>query len=242
MAVSHEDRIVRALRAMEFNKASLDGLAAAVAPHMTEAQVVSAVNRLDVDTNASVGKVHGGVQYFGVETGKRPGLYKEIKRGIERRWAHDSKLGSSCHAFHTSHNRGNRDGSWIHPDLVLRVQRRANAAPPVTYHAIEIEQVRGFDIKSVYQAFEQGRGADFRWVFFTGAPRAEKDAEWIRICEAAQDIGVGLVHAPRPTAPAAWHTIVKARTVGARPSTEQREKFLLNCGLTHDLIEAEISR
>jgi hypothetical protein len=32
-------------------------------------------------------------------------------------------------------------------------------------HALEIEQRSGFDIRSIYQAYEHGRGANYTWVF-----------------------------------------------------------------------------
>ena len=236
-SVSFENRIVGVLKAIPFNKASHAQLVEALAPRMTEHQVITTVNRLDLDPGSSVSKVHGGVQYFGIETGTKPGLYKEIKRGIERRWAKDTKLGTSFSAVHTSHQGKRGAGSWTHPDLVLRVQRRSDAKPPVEYHAFEIEQVRGFDIMSVYQAFEQGRGADYRWVFFTGSLPPDSDVPWQRIKTAAHEIGVGLVLVPKPTVPSGWRTIEKARIATTRPTEAQRADFLRSCGIDDGFME-----
>lgn len=233
--VSFKNQIIRVLKQIPFNKATVPQLIEALTPRMTEQQIVATIDRLDLDPDTGVSKVHGGVQYFGTETGKRPGLYKEIKRGIERRWANDTKLGTSFHAIHTSHQGRKGAGSWTHPDLVLEVQRRSDANPRVHYHAFEIEQASGFDIQSVYQAFEQGRGADFRWVFFTGSLPAETRVPWLRIRAAAHEIGVGLVHVAKPSVPSKWKTIEKARIVTAPPSAAQREDFLRSCGIATEL-------
>jgi hypothetical protein len=233
--VSFKNQIIRVLKQIPFNEATFPQLIEALSPRMTEQQIVATIDRLDLDPDTGVSKVRRGVQYFGTETGKRPGLYKEVKRGIERRWAKDNKLGSSFDATHTSHQGRKGAGSWTHPDLVLRVQRRSDAKPQVHYHAFEIEHTSGFDIKSVYQAFEQGRGADFRWVFFTGSMPAETNVPWLRIRAAAQEIGVGLVHVVRLKAPAGWKTIEKARIVTAPPSAAQREAFFRSCGIASEL-------
>ena len=58
---------------------------------------------------------------------------------------------------------GSPSGIWQNPDLVVAVRRREGSDPREHFHAIEVEQANGFDIRSVYQAHEQGRGADFAW-------------------------------------------------------------------------------
>ena len=95
------------------------------------------------------------------------------------------------------------------------------------FHAVEVERHAGFDIRSVYQAYEQGRGAHFSWVFFAGPMKPED--EWARIKVAAKDRGVGLVHTPRPSAPAGWKTLLRAKL--ATPKPADLNGFRTRCGL-----------
>jgi hypothetical protein len=53
---------------------------------------------------------------------------------------------------------------------------------------------------------------------------------WRQIEVAAKDLGVGIVHAARPTAPAAWKTVIEA---GRRDRTDAaQEDFFRRSGLT----------
>lgn len=95
-------------------------------------------------------------------------------------------------------------------------------------HAVEVEHVGGFSIKSVYQAFEQGRGANYSWVMFLASD--EDAAEWKahvgpnrpevplgsssslaakqRVIWVATERGVGLVVMRDADARTSWHEIV----------------------------------
>ena len=226
-AISHETRFVRALKTFKHEKASFGELAAALGPKWTADTVEDRARRFEEDEKVPIAIVRGGVQYFGCETGQKPGLYKEVRRGIKKRWGNDNAM-SNIVALHTSRTADRDRGPWSQPDLVARVIRRSDAEPPVVYLAIEVEQSKGFGVASVYQAYEFGRGADFSWVFYAGPACDEK--RWGRIETAAKDLGVGIVHAGRPTQPAGWTTKPKAR---ARSYTRaEQQDFLERSGVT----------
>jgi len=69
--------------------------------------------------------------------------------------------------------------------------RRRNREDPPHLHSIEVEVNTGFDIKSVYQAHAQGRGANFSWVFFASSESSSPNFE--RIDWAAKELQIGLV-------------------------------------------------
>ncbi len=227
MARSHKDKIIRALKQEPHEKANFARLAGLLGDKWTPERVEAKARELEANGSAPICVVRGGVQYFGCETGKKPGLYKEVRRGIERRWGSDNSM-SNIAVEHTSRTSAKRKGTWTQPDLVARVNRRADADPEVVFLAIEVEQPGGFDVRSVYQAYEFGRGADFSWVFYTG-PKCTGPT-WRQVETAAQDLGVGIVHAARPTAPAAWKTVVDAK-IRDRTHAEQAE-FFVRSGLT----------
>ena len=184
--------------------------------------------------HAQIAVVRGGVQYFGCENGEKPGLYKEVRRGIEKRWGKDNAM-SNIVTLHTSRTADRDRGPWSQPDLVARVIRRSDAKPPVVYLAIEVEQSKGFGVASVYQAYEFGRGADFSWVFYAGPVCDEK--RWCRIETAAKDLGVGIVHAGRPTQPAGWKTQLPAR--GRSYTRAEQQDFLERSGVTVDRFDGD---
>ena len=68
--VSFKNQIIRVLKQIPFNKATVPQLIEALTPRMTEQQIVATIDRLDLDPDTGVSKVHGGVQYFGTETGR----------------------------------------------------------------------------------------------------------------------------------------------------------------------------
>jgi len=221
MARSYKDQFIRALREYKHEKASFKELAEKMGPKWPVEKVEAKARLLDADDSIPIAVTRGGVLYFGSETGKQPGLYKEVQRGIEHRWGPDNGM-QRLKGTHTSRRSTRGDGDWTQPDLVVRVKRRSNARPPVVFLAVEIEQPNGFGIESVYQAYELGRGADFSWVFYAGPACAGRS--WNQIAIAARDLGVGVVHAARPTAPAAWKTQIKARNRNA--TRAQRSDFL----------------
>jgi hypothetical protein len=231
-ARSHKNQFIVALKSFTHEKASFPALANALGPNWTVERVRARAEEFDADDSTHISVVKGGVQYFGSETGEKPGLYKEVRRGIEKRWGADNSM-RRINVLHTSRTSIRGSGSWTQPDLVAKVVRKSTARPRDVYLAFEVEQAGGFDIESVYQAYEIGRGADFSWVFYAGP--ACSGTKMRRIEIAAKDLGVGIVHASKPTAPAAWKTIVPAR-IRDRTKQEQ-DDFFARSGLTPESFE-----
>ena len=225
MASTDEAKIIRTLERMTSNKASFAGLAEALGGKWTPEMVRAKAEALDREESSAVFVVRGGVQYFGVETCRDPGLYKVVRRGIERKWAASESIPRP--QVEPTFKLSTKLGPWTRPDFVISSQRVIGGVPVTQFHAVEVERHAGFDIRSVYQAYEQGRGAHFSWVFFAGPIKPED--EWARIKVAAKDCGVGLVHTPRPSAPAGWKTLLRAKL--ATPKPADLNGFRTRCGL-----------
>jgi len=220
-ARSHKDQFIAALKDFTHEKASFPALANALGSNWTPETVKARAQKFEADGSTPIHVVKGGAQYFGCEVGKKPGLYKEMRRGIEKSWGAENSM-RHIDLRHTSRTSVKGSGSWTQPDLVARVTRKSTARPQLVYLAFEVEQAGGFDIESVYQAYEIGRGADFSWVFYAGPACSGTKMDRIEI--AAKDLGVGIVHASKPTAPSAWKTILPAR-IRDRTKKEQDDFF-----------------
>ena len=231
-ARSHKDQFIGALKDFPHEKTTFTALADALGPNWTAESVKARAQKFEADASTPIHVVKGGVQYFGCETGKKPGLYKEVRRGIEKSWGADNSM-RHIDVRHTSRTSVKGSGSWTQPDLVARVVRQSTARPREVYLAFEVEQAGGFDIESVYQAYEFGRGADFSWVVY-GGPVCS-GTKMTRIRTAAKDVGVGIVHASKPTVPSAWKTIVPAR-IRDHTKSEQGD-FFARSGLTPESFE-----
>ncbi len=233
-ARSHKDQFVIALKTFPHEKASFTQLANKLGGTWTPEMVEAKARQFDDDATTPINVVKHGVQYFGSETGQKPGLYKEVRRGIEHRWGKDNAM-RNISILHCSRTAERNRGHWSQPDLVGRVQRKSNAKPEIVYLAIEVEQANGFGIESVYQAYEFGRGADFSWVFYVGPVCA--GAKWKQIEVAARDLDVGVVHAALPTQPSKWTTPIPAK-IRQRTAAQQRD-FLQRSGVTADMFETD---
>jgi hypothetical protein len=102
-------------------------------------------------------------------------------------------------------------------------RRRKSATDPRETHAFEVEQRNGFDVRSVYQALEQGRGANYTWVF------AHSDDADTRVMRAADDLGVGIVVFTNPSAFGTYRTLRRANRRQVTP--DERKHFLKCCGV-----------
>jgi hypothetical protein len=225
---SHARAFARALEDEPGNKLSMSRLATKLGADWTVEKVREKTEQFELD-GLPLAIVKGGVQYFGTELSVMPGLYREIARGIERSWARDSSIpGPEVRFTFRSGTKG--DGDWTRPDLVLVSHRKAGP----DYHSIEAEQPSGFGIQSVYQAYEQGRGAHFSWVFFHG--REPTGTEWVRILAAAKDLRVGLVHVPKPVAPKAWKIVRRAGRRDVRDA--EHASFLRYCAFAAEVLPA----
>ena len=98
--------------------------------------------------------MHGGLQYYGTERCKDPGLYKQLRQGIKRSWTTSARIPRVDEVYITCRPVSRGDGEWTTPDLVISSTRRGRSE----LHAVEAEQPAGFGVRSVYQAYEQARG------------------------------------------------------------------------------------
>lgn len=138
-------------------------------------------------------------------------------------------------------------GDWLYPDLIAHTKSlRTTDSTASDLHVFEVEQINGFNLASVYQAFECGRGANFAWVFFVA--RKDELATWShlaairdptidpddprhviarkRILRAAGERGVGLVAMTSPTRPSEWKVVNEPRRRRSASATHDRALML----------------
>jgi hypothetical protein len=240
MGWSHQQHFVNVLAKQPGHRSSWPQLTSLLSPKFTPEQVRLLAHKFDADPKVPISVVIGGVQYYGTEIGRAPGLYRTIAAGIQRSWARREALGPSATVHYTAWPSVLDEGDWRNPDIVVEMHRRAPATERVHFHAVEIEQPGGFDIKSVYQAYEQARGAHFAWVFVTGVMPNER--RWGRIRIAARDLGIGIVHAKRISAPMTWSTQTRPRALN--PGTAATRRFLDGTRIdpTHWMAVADVAR
>ena len=167
----------------------------------------------------------GTVQFRGEEASAQPGIYSDVARIITGYWG-PRELGLRNTTVAFSARSGSRGwGAWTHPDLVVSAdpRRRRSQAEPPRLHAIEVETAEGFNIKSIYQAHAQGRGANYCWVIGAFTPGI-KDHERDRVLWTAKELGVGVVEFERPGAYGTWRTHLQAEF--KTPSRALRRHFI----------------
>jgi hypothetical protein len=169
----------------------------------------------------------GVIRFRGSERGVTPGIYYDVQRVVRDYWA--PKRGLRLPRVEITARSGRRGaGVWCHPDLVMAALpvRRRNRSDPPHLHSIEVEVNTGFDIKSVYQAHAQGRGANFSWVFFASSEASSPNFE--RIEWAADVLEIGLVEFKKAGASSTYRV---RREAGRREVThEDRAFFCDNTG------------
>jgi hypothetical protein len=162
----------------------------------------------------------GSIRYSGTDVAIYPSVVDVIHKGWEPKKGWRNARALDCHKAVTARS----SGDWVYPDVVVLSDplRRTSSTSPLEVHTIEVERRQGFSIQSIYQAYEQGRGANYRWVFFV-ASSANVDA-WItlsktrardigvdarsRIWRAASERGVGLVLMERPHVKGTWRELL----------------------------------
>jgi hypothetical protein len=168
----------------------------------------------------------GTVKYRGLERASSNGLYSDVARVIKKYWG-PRQLGlRSIDVIQTATGGKRGEGVWIHPDLVVAAdpRRRSSRDEPRRLHAIEVETSAGFDIRSVYQAHAQGRGATYSWVFGNKLPDVDRK-DWNRVLWTAEELAVGVVTFERPGVFGGWKTHIMAKR--REPSDADREAFLV---------------
>ena len=204
----------------------------------TEQRARNTVTRA-LATDSRVQRSKGGTIKF---SGTDAAIYTDVIRCLENYWGPRRGL-RNCRARDCHEAIGAKgSGKWVYPDVVLLAdpKKRDSKTDPLEIHAIEVEQSAGFSIQSVYQAYEQGRGANYSWVLFVGE---EKPGEewWDRIVRAATDLGVGLVAMRRPHVIGTWSEIHPARR---RKDVEpgHRDLLLRATGITLEELEQRMKR
>jgi hypothetical protein len=107
-----------------------------------------------------------------------------------------------------------------------RRRRSADALPDL--HSVEVEVWSGFDIRSVYQAHAQGRGAEYSWVFYATSQSLVPDYE--RIVETAEQLGIGMVEFTKAGSYGTYELIVEAER--REISSKDRADFCQHAGVS----------
>ena len=189
-------------------------------------KVERVVRRAVAVTSGAVFIGRGGiVKYRGSERGADVGLYADVERIISAYWGHRSAGLRNVSVLRTARSGRRSAGVWTHPDLVIAAdpRRRDSLREPRRLHAVEVETASGFDLRSIYQAHAQGRGADYSWVFGSLDPGVPDD-HWDRMLWTAQELGVGLVLFEKPGAFTTWDTILTAERKAV--TAKERESFI----------------
>lgn len=196
-------------------------------------RVSSALHRAMEDESIALVSGRGGHIIYGGSDGS---LLLPAAKGILASWGRSNGWRFPLVIKTSNAHGGKNAGAWQHPDLIVFAdpKRRSSTDAGRQLHAIEVEPAGGFDIKSIYQAFEQGRGADYCWVFSYGSQ--EDGTARRRIERAARELGVGWVEMIKWTAPSTWEIPVPAglRASSRRsqaPSEEDRLALLETNGL-----------
>ncbi len=132
------------------------------------------------------------VKFRGREVGSSVGIYADVAKVLIKRFGPEEMNYRNIDVVDTSRSGTRSAGVWSHPDLVMAANpaRRSSATEPRRIHAIEVETEDGFDLRSVYQAHAQGRGANYSWVFGSKQPGVEKN-DWLRVVWTAKELALG---------------------------------------------------
>lgn len=218
------ERLAGMLKNIAGHQASAQRLSDQLGWDIDKVQRVAA--RGNGDTSVPVFVAKGGViKYRGSEVGTSVGLYKDIARIVRQYWGSRVLGLRNIEVIVTAHSGHRGAGVWTHPDLVIAADpaRRQSVDEPRRLHAIEVKTASGFDLRSVYQAHAQGRGANYAWAFGCKA-KGVNPVEWERVVWTAGVLGVGLVTFDRPHSYGTWKTHLEA--VRMQPSGAERERFL----------------
>jgi hypothetical protein len=228
-SVSRQQRLIDFLTHHDNHSARRNTIEGALAPRwMTVEQARETIERACDDPDCNVTRSNGRtVTYWGTEIGSRVAIYSAVERIVTTYWGPRKQKLRDIQTVQPHAGRATGEGPWTRPDLVFFADpaRRPSVHDQRRTHALEIEQRSGFDVRSIYQAYEHGRGANYTWVF----AHAEKtDA---RSSVAAQELGVGVVVF---TNPGAYGTYKMTHQAAFRPAKRsEREHFLDRCGLPH---------
>lgn len=214
MTLSHENRVIKFLVKQPGQEASIASVHEALSSHessnpLSTAQIDAAIEKVttrpkskkpsDPSLPPRATRANGKkLIYWGAENYSQPALYAAVKKTFTEKWGPRElglKTGRGQEIVCTGQPpRGG--GDWMNPDLVVfaHPRRKISSDAPREIHCFEIEQQNGFGVQSVYQAYEQARGAEYAWVFAhaVGIPD--------RVRLVAKELGVGVVTFSNPNA------------------------------------------
>ena len=214
MTIAHDKRVLRFLIKQPGQEATIASVHAALSspeqPNpLSAAQIDAAIEKVTTRPKSKkpsdalgpprATRANGKrLVYWGAENYRQPALYAAVQKTFTEKWG-PKELG-----LKTGPNDGpicqgqppKGGGDWMNPDLVVLAhpRRKVSANAPREVHCFEIEQQKGFGVQSVYQAYEQARGAEYAWVF----AHAEGIPDRVRLV--AKELGVGVVTFSNPNA------------------------------------------
>ena len=207
-SVSRQQRLIDFFAHHDNQRARRTTIVKALAPRwMTVDQAYATIERACADPDCNVSNGAGGtVTYWGTEIGSHVAIYSAVERIITTFWDLRKMKLRRIHSVQPHAGRATGEGPWTRPDLMLFADpaRRHSVHDLRQTHSLEIEQRTGFDVRSVYQAYEQARGANYSWVFVYADDADE------RVRCAAQDLGVGVVVFTNPAAYGTYRTVNNA--------------------------------
>ena len=218
------EMMVDVLAGLEGSQATVKVLAGLLGwdPEKTNRVAKKASADLGLPVSIAKGSV---VKYRGREHGSSVGIYADVSKVLVKRFGPEKMGYRDTEVFDTSRSGKRGAGVWTHPDLVMvaNPKRRSSADEPRRLHAIEVETEDGFDLRSVYQAHAQGRGANYSWVFGSKQPTVSK-SDWDRVLWTAHKLGVGLVTFVKPHLMSTW--TIHVQPDFAEVSPDERTAFL----------------
>jgi len=152
----------------------------------------------------------GVIEYFGDEIGSMPNVYRHAYRVLADYWGPRRGF-RHIGIYPTAHSGRRGAAEWIHPDAVMEAdpKRKSSKSDPLQLHTFEIERPGGFKIQSIFEAFVQGRGADYSWVLFSSSD-IKTDDYWDRVVWAARYVEVGLIEYGKIGSWSTWRTHLAA--------------------------------
>jgi hypothetical protein len=219
------ERLIDVLVRQDNNRASIDRLVELTGWDETKVRRVVERGSTEFDLPLGTGP-RGVIQYWGGENMSSNGLYSSVARVIENYWGRQRFALHNVKVVESAKAGSKRSGVWTHPDLVIAADpaRRDSREEPRRLHAVEVEAKAGFDLRSIYQAHAQGRGAEYSWVFGDKTPGVD-DKEWKRIVWTAEELGVGLVTFTKASSFETWAPIW-VRPKRRNPTADEREEFI----------------
>lgn len=186
----------------------------------------AAIQRGVSDPTVGLNRMQGWIiVYSGTERvtgGGSVGLYDDVARVLVENWAKERRYrDATVEVTASSGRRGT--GAWTHPDLTLKCNPndKTRSLETEMLVAFEVETATGFDVRSVYQAYEQGRGTDYSYVVLPEHRMAAP--EWARADAVARELGVGLISYRKPGLWSTWDVVYRAQF--REPQTSERESF-----------------